>query len=258
MSQINLMLCLVLFCSALNAASLQPALNLDAKNQKRSAESQKHIDKLDDERQQMLQKYLLLQRRIALLRSDNAQLQTRIKAQQHSHVLLQQQLAEIEITRSGLAPLLEQMHNTLNEFVSHDLAFLPQERQARLQRLSSRLDRPDISDGERYRQILEAYQIELEYGRTIEAYQASLNPASAGQSRHVNFFRLGRIGLYYLTLDGAEAAVWDSTNKLWIRLDDEQRSQLAQAIRMAHQEAIPGFIHLPLMTAQNSAGEPAQ
>ncbi|MCU7959543.1 MAG: DUF3450 domain-containing protein, partial [gamma proteobacterium symbiont of Bathyaustriella thionipta] len=176
MIRINLTLCLVLFCSTLNAGSLEPALRLDAKNQQKAADSQKQIDKLDDERKQMLQKYLHVQRRIALLRSDNAQLQTRLKAQAQNRLLLQQQRAEIEVTRSGIAPLLAQMHSTLDEFVSHDLAFLPQERSMRLQRLASRLKRADISDGERYRQILQAWQVELQYGRTIEVYQGSRKP----------------------------------------------------------------------------------
>jgi len=251
--RINLTLCIVLFCSTLNADPLQSALSLNAKNQQQAANSQKQFDKLDDERKQMLQKYLQLQRRIALLSSDNAQLKTRLKAQAQSRILLQQQLAEIEVTRSGIMPLLEQMHSTLDEFVSHDLAFLPQERALRLQRLTSRLNRAEISDAERYQQILQAYQVELQYGRSIEVYQDILNPESDEAARSVNFFRLGRIGLYYLTLDKKEAAVLDSVNNQWTKLDDEQRSQLVRAMRIARQQSIPGFIHLPLVVAKEAA-----
>jgi len=250
--RINLTLCFVFFCSGLHAASLQQALTLDENNQKRSVASQERIGQLDDERKSMLQEYLQLQHRIALLHTDNKQLQTRIESQARSQKVLQQQLAEIEVTRLGILPLLEQMHRTLNDFVSRDLPFLPQERQVRLQRLAENMDRPEASDGERYRQLLEAYQVELEYGRNIEVYQGILESGAEDQQRSVNFFRLARIGLYYLTLDEAEAAVWDSENNQWKALDDEQRTELVQAMRIARNEAVPDFIRLPLASPQDA------
>ena len=104
---------------------------------------------------------------------------------------------------------MERMQQVLGEFVEHDLPFLPEERQSRLARLSKHLERPGISDGERFQQLLEAYQVELEYGRTIEAYQGTRQEDSEdrAETRTLAYFRLGRTGLYSLSLDGLQGAV---------------------------------------------------
>ena len=52
------------------------------------------------------------------------------------------------------------------------------------------MDRANVSVAEKYRRLLEAYQIELEYGRTIEAYEGSF--ASDNGERSVTFLRVGR------------------------------------------------------------------
>ena len=70
-------------------------------------------------------------------------------------------------------------------------------RVANLKRL---MDDADTPLSEKYRRVMEAYQVEVQYGHTIEAYQGELR--DPGSSRMVEFLRLGRVGLYYLSLDG--------------------------------------------------------
>lgn len=247
MSRIGLMLGLACIASPLWAATLEQALTLDRQNNQVSAAAQDKIDRLDDGQREMLEEYLNLERRIELLRTDNRQLQVRTEAQQRHVESLTRRLEEVETTRLGILPLLEEMHQVLTEFVRSDLPFLPEERQVRLERLAAQMEQPESSDGERYRQLLEAYQTELEYGRTIEGYQGSLGSKGGAGSRTVSFFRLGRTGLFYLTLDETEAGVWNPRTRDWEPLEEPYRSELGRALRIARQESIPQLVTLPLV-----------
>ena len=63
------------------------------------------------------------------------------------------------------------MIEVMSLFVELDLPFLPEERQTRIIQLQTLMERADVTLAEKYRRILEAYQVETEYGRTIEAYK---------------------------------------------------------------------------------------
>ena len=67
-----------------------------------------------------------------------------------------------------LLPLLLRMIKVLEEFVLLDAPFLKEERIARVELIKNMMDRPDVSLSDKYRHIMEAYQIEMEYGRTIK------------------------------------------------------------------------------------------
>ena len=132
----------------------------------------------------------------------------------------------------------------LEEFVEVDIPFLERERSIRIAELHKLMKRPDVPTSEKYRRISEAYQIELEYGHTIEAYEGEMDVG--GESRTVAFLRFGRLGLYYMTLDGHEIGFWDNTADEWVALDDEYRLPLDQAIRIARKQLPPDLIRLPI------------
>ena len=126
--------------------------------------------------------------------------------------------------------------------------FLEEERSTRLARLQTLLNRADVSIAEKYRQILEAYQIEVEYGRTLEAYNAPLN--TNGITRDVTFLKLGRIALYYQTADGKESGVWDNIEKDWKQLDSSYRWPIQKGIQLAMQQTVPELLSLPLTAVE--------
>jgi hypothetical protein len=109
------------------------------------------------------------------------------------------------------------------------------------------MGRADVTTSEKFRRIMEAYQIENEYGRTIEAYRASL--VAGGRESTVDFLRFGRIALLYQTLDGLEAGVWDQTNGRWEPLNSGYRSAIRAGLKIARKQAAPDLIRLPLPAA---------
>jgi hypothetical protein len=105
-----------------------------------------------------------------------------------------------------------------------------------------------VSLSEKYRRILEAYQVETEYGRTIEAYQAALINGDSG--RTVDFLRIGRVGLYYLSLDGREAGMWDNKTKQWHVLPTDQNQAVSQGLKVALKQLPPNLLVLPMQTVE--------
>src|SRR5690554_7619755 len=77
----------------------------------------------------------------------------------------------------------------------------------------------DVTVSEKFRRVLEAYQIEVDYGRNIEAYRAKQDNIS------YDFLRVGRLALYRLSNDGQQAWLWHP-NKEWIALEDRKSTRL--------------------------------
>ena len=113
------------------------------------------------------------------------------------------------------------------------------------------MKRADVTGAEKYRQIMEAYQIENEYGRTIEAYRSTLD--LGGREATVDFLRFGRIALVYQTPDGTELGVWNQKKGAWEPLDSSYRSAIRDGIRIARKKASPDLIRLPLPAAEEGA-----
>jgi hypothetical protein len=91
---------------------------------------------------------------------------------------------------------------------------------------------------------MEAYQIENEYGRTIEAYRSTL--AQGDKEITVDFLRVGRIALIYQSLDEAQAGAWSQESRSWEPLDGSFRSAIRDGLRIARKQIAPDLIRLPL------------
>jgi hypothetical protein len=144
------------------------------------------------------------------------------------------------------------MIDAIETFVALDLPFLIEERTERIAELRKLMTRADVTDAEKYRQIMEAYQIENEYGRTIESYRGVVE--LGGRETTVDFLRFGRIALVYQSLDQADSGVWNQETRSWDPLDSSYRSAIRQGLRIARKQAAPDLIRLPLPAA-TSAGE---
>jgi hypothetical protein len=127
------------------------------------------------------------------------------------------------------------MLDTLTKYVALDLPFLPDERKNRIANLESIMTRADVSTSEKYRRIVEAYQIEMEYGRTIEAYQGKV------EDKTVELLRVGRVALMYQTLDGKETGYWDVDGKKWV-VDSSYHESMVKGLKVAKKQAAPDFI----------------
>ncbi len=106
------------------------------------------------------------------------------------------------------------------------------------------LAKQHAKNAERYRRLLEAYQIELDYGRTLFAYTGKLP-----DGRESDFVRVGRVSLMYRTSDGEEAGYWDAQQKKWV-VANEYNKAIDNAVLMATKELAPELMMIPVPAPQ--------
>lgn len=212
-----------------------------------SAKSQDRIDALSATTDTTIAVYRSTNQRIDALRKYNHQLDQLILSQDEEVAALRREIDEVELVAREVTPLMLGMIEALDNFVELDVPFLTEERAVRIAGLRKIMGRADVTDAERYRRIVEAYQIENEYGRTIEVYQGELE--LGGKVRVVEFLRVGRISLLYQTLDLSETGVWDHRNQVWQEAP-ESRSAVRKGIRVARKQTAPDLMRIPIPTAE--------
>jgi len=224
-------------------AQLTEALQAQVQVDKDSAASQKEINSVREKTQDAAGRYAQAMADADSLERYNNQLNNQVKSQDAEIASIEKQLLEIETTNREVQPLMQQMVDTLEQFVKLDMPFLLEERTARVQGLKDMMARADVTISEKYRRILEAYMIELDYGRSLDAYQGRLG--AGAEARTVEFVRLGRVTLMYRTIDGSETGYWDATQKKWVQ-DSSYRDDVQQALRVARGQGAKELLIVPV------------
>jgi len=219
------------------------ALQAQVQGDKDQAQNQQEINRIRERTQDAAGRYAQAMADADSLERYNKQLDSQVKSQDAEMASIERQLTEIETTNREVQPLMQQMVETLEQFVKLDVPFLLDERSARVQNLKDMLARADVTISEKYRRILEAYQIELEYGRTLDAYEGRLG--TGADARTVEFVRLGRVSLMYRTLDGSEVGYWDADQKKWVP-DASYRDDIQQALRVARGQGAKELLTVPV------------
>jgi hypothetical protein len=225
----------------------------DARSVRREANvegvaSQERINELSDDTDSLFARYSTALREIDAIAVYNRQMQELIDSQEAEMSSLEGQLDRVELVGRSVMPLMLRMIDALDAFVSLDVPFLLDERTERIEKLRKMMARADITNAEKYRAIMEAYQVENEFGRTIEAYRSTIE--RDGKELTVDFLRFGRIALVYQTLDGNESGVWDQAARAWGPLDNSYRGSIRDGLRVARKQSAPDLIRLPVPVAQ--------
>ncbi len=209
-----------------------------------AAKSQEQIDGLSEETDRLLAEYRAQMQQIDSLRIYNRQLEELVESQNAEIGSLERQIENVTLIERGILPLMLEMIDALESFIELDVPFLPEERRGRLAALRSMMGRADVTTAEKYRRLLEAWQVENEYGRTIEAYNGELE--LGGKSRTVDLLRIGRLVLIYQSLDGQVSGVWNQQTKTWDKLPGSYRSSIRKGLRIARKQAAPDLLRLPI------------
>lgn len=210
-------------------------------------ESQKLVDSLADETVDLIQQYKALQKEIEALRVNNAQVQAKIQDQLNDVAEIENSIVGVAGVSQQIPFLLQKMVDGLENFVELDVPFLKGERDKRIADIRKNMTKGNQPVSENFRQVLEAYKIENEYGRKIEAYTAEIDFNGDGTQTKVDMFRVGRIALLYRTENGEEVGRWNNDERRWEALDaGEWSDQVNTGIRIARNQAVKDVLQLPI------------
>ena len=235
---------LTLAAAPVTAADLDAALGRGEQRVEASRQGQQRIDTVSEEIRGRVAEYRAVEKQIEGLNVYIEQLKRQLGSQQAELAGLEESVANVTLIERQITPLMLKMIDALNQHVALDVPFLPAERAARVERLHGLIGRSDVTVAEKFRHVFDAYQTEMEYGRTIEAYRDML--AVAGEAREVDVLRVGRIGLYYITLDGSALGAWNREAGQWEALPGNFRRPIVEGLRIAREQAAPDLINLPL------------
>ena len=209
-----------------------------------SKDSQTIVSNLSDETQDLLGQYRLVLQQIDRLVAYNDYVERLIVDQEAQITDIRKQLDQFALIERGIVPLMLDSIDILDKFIDLDVPFLLEERKARVARLRTIMDLSDVTVSEKYRQIMDAYQIETTYGRDIEAYTGLLE--IDGESRQVDFLRIGRTSLTYQTPDQEETGFWNKQDKQWEKLPNKYKNYVTQGLRVARKQVTPNLLELPI------------
>ncbi len=226
------------------AQSLDQVLNAQQGRTRLAQESQKRIDATVKQTRSIEDQFKAVLKEIDGLKVYNTLLGLQVDNQVSKMQDLRDSIDQVEVINRQIVPIMTQMIEGLEQFVELDVPFLLEERQDRVAHLKDLMERDDVTVAEKFRKVTEAYQIENDYGRTIEAYKDTVS--IDGGTREVDFLRVGRIALIYQSQDGQVSGAWDQSAGKWEALGNESKSQIKFGLQIAMKQKAPDLVLLPV------------
>lgn len=239
-------LCMLVSISAtLSASDMESVLEVGRENQLLSAKSQDNIDKTERQTDRIVNEWKSVSKQVEGLKLYNEQKRIQIAAQLELMDKLDDQLVQVVVMQRQIPPLAQRMLESLESFISLDTPFRIDERQNRIDLVRSSLAKPKVTASEQVRQVLEAYNIEAEYGRKIDTYESTLQDGTV-----VNILVIGRIGMFYQTKDEQSSGRWNNETNSWDELPNTYRKPIRNGIRMAKKLAPTDMLMMPVIKGE--------
>ncbi|NNF67729.1 MAG: DUF3450 domain-containing protein [Gammaproteobacteria bacterium] len=244
----------VLVALLLPVSALAQINQLIAQGESRSAENaqaQERIEKLADQASTLLNEYRTELKVVEGLETYNGLLQRQLDSQEREKTVLSESIGKVSLIERQIVPLMVSMIDSLDEFVRLDVPFLPQERQKRIADLRVLMERSDVTAAEQLRRVMEAFQIENEYGRTIEAYKGTVEVD--GKPREVDFLRIGRIALMYQSVGGQFTGAYNKDSRSFEEISPAvYKAQMSNGLKVARKQKAPDLLIVPVPAAGGS------
>ena len=225
--------------------NMESVLEVGRDNQQLSATSQDKIDATERQTDKIVNEYKVVSKQVEGLKLYNAQKRIQIQAQLDLMDKLDEQLVQVVVMQRQIPPLAGKMLDSLETFIQLDTPFRAEERRARIDLVRSSMSKPKVTASEQVRQVLEAYNIEAEYGRKIDTYEDKLADGTV-----VNILVIGRIGMFYQTKDERTSGRWDNEVGEWVELPGSYRKPIRDGIRMAKKLAPVDMLLMPVIKGE--------
>ena len=239
-------LCMVVSISGiLSSSDMESVLEVGRDNQLLSAKSQDNIDATERKTDKIVNEWKAVSKQVECLKLYNEQKRIQIQAQLELIDKLDDQLVQVVVMQRQIPPLAQRMLESLESFIGLDTPFRIEERQNRIDLVRSSLAKPKVTASEQVRQVLEAYNIEAEYGRKIDTYESTLQDGTV-----VNILVIGRIGMFYQTKDEQSSGRWNNETNSWDDLPGSYRKPIRNGIRMAKKLAPTDMLMMPVIKGE--------
>ncbi len=234
------------------AQTVDDVLVADAKRLQLAQASQERINERVQGTRTITDQYRAINKEIDGLKVYNRLMSAQVQGQEATLEDIKISMDQVDVINRQIFPLMERMIDGLEQSVSLDIPFLLEERINRIDVLKETLARSDVSVAEKFRKVMEAYQIELDYGSSAEFYKQSLNLGEDYGVRDYNMLRIGRIGLYFQSDNSDITGMWDVNVGDWVIYDDH-RNEIRKGLRMARQLIAPELMLIPLPAAEEAS-----
>ena len=229
------------------AQSVDQILQADQRRMNLAQQSQERINTVVEGTRSLEDQYRGINKEIDGLKVYNRLMRAQVEGQTATLEDIGLSMDQVDVVNRQIYPLMERMIDGLKQSINLDVPFLMDERTNRVSELESIMERSDVSVAEKFRKVMEAYQIENEFGWTSEYFTQTLE--IDGVTRSFNMLRIGRIGLYFQSDDARVTGRWDIQNRAWV-LDDSARNEIRKGLRMARQLIAPELISTPVPAAE--------
>ena len=229
------------------AQSVDDVLQAELRRLNLAQQSQERINNIVEGTRSLEDQYRAINKEIDGLRVYNRLMLAQTEGQQAVLADIGLSMDQVDVINRQIFPLMERMIDGLEQSINLDVPFLMGERTDRLNNLKDIMQRSDVSVAEKFRKVMEAYQIENDYGSTIETYKESLT-LDDGTTRDYNMLRIGRVGLFFQSEDTNITGRWDNEARAFV-LDNGARNEVRKGLRIANQLIAPELLLLPVDAA---------
>ena len=234
------------------ASEVSDVLKAGAAKVQNAKSAQTKVDRIADQTDGLLQEFKQVNKQIESLRVYNSQLERQIVSQKQMMVELRQSIENATIIERGISPLMTSMLKGLEEFVALDMPFKKEQRENAIADLYINMDSAKFSAAEKFRQILEVYDIESEYSSSLESYRDLVDIDANGSEVEVEMLRIGRVALMYQTKDKSQTGAWNKETGSWETLGSEYRRPVDQGIRIAKKLSPQDVMQMPITTPETA------
>jgi hypothetical protein len=240
----------VLFTAGFSAAvfaqvTVDQVIQEGEKRADAGAAEQQRIEQIANQTNDLLADYKTVTKVVDGLLTYNALLQRQVDNQEAEKTALAESIDNVALIERQILPMMTRMIDSLEVFISLDTPFLMEEREARMERLRGMMERSDVTAAEKFRRVIEAYQIENDYGRTIEAYRGTVD--INGNQQEVDFLRVGRVSLTYQSVGGLHTGAWDSAQGAFVEVPAANyKTHVASGIKVARKQVAPDLLVVPV------------
>ena len=234
------------------AQSVDQVLQADQRRIRLAQASQERINKVVEQTRSLEDQYRAINKEIDGLIVYNRLMTAQTDGQQATLDDISLSMEQVDVINRQIFPLMQRMIDGLEQSIALDIPFLMEERTKRIDTLKQIMERSDVSVAEKFRKVMEAYQIENDYGSSSETYSQQLSVE--GTPRNYKMLRIGRIGLYFQSEDGRITGAWDPESHEFVIIGNEYRNEIKKGIRMANDLIAPELLLLPV-SAPTAVGE---